>query len=67
MKVKCIRNDDWQIYLTVDKTYEVIKEEGVYYKIIGDKGIENWFPKDWFKSLSEIRNETINKLLENES
>ena len=66
MKVKCIEDDNnW--YLTIGKTYEVIYEDKYDYKIICDHDFEYWYPKKYFKPLSEYRNETINKLLENES
>lgn len=63
MKIKCINVGCWRIYLTVDKTYDVIKEDGVYYYLIDDKGRENWHWKYFFKTLSELRNEKIKKLL----
>jgi hypothetical protein len=66
MKVVYVKNDRY-ISLTINKTYEVI-EDGIYnYKIIFDNGNEWWFPKIYFKPLSEIRNEKIDKLLKNES
>ena len=68
MKVKCIDNSNgWEWRLTIDKIYNVIEEKHYRYWIINDDGYKNWYPKDRFKSLSEIRNETINKLLEDES
>jgi hypothetical protein len=33
------------------------------FRIIDDKGKENWFPYYLFKTLDEIRNETIDKIL----
>lgn len=64
MKVKCINNNDWPNFLTKGKTYEVIRiridDEGDYV-LIDD---ECWYLKYLFKPLSELRNETINKLLE---
>ena len=67
MKVKCIKNkwNNKNVSLTIGKTYEVnyIYPDGDY-RIIIDNGIEDWFPEYFFKTLSEIRNETINKLLE---
>ena len=65
MKIKCINNNGWE-YLTVDKTYEVIEDDNWYW-IINDKGIEDWYPKELFKTLAEMRNDKINKLLEDES
>ena len=63
MKVKCIDKDGWK-NLTIGKTYEVIREdEDCVCLIIDDRGYECWFFKTCFKPLSELRNETINKLL----
>ena len=64
MKVKCIDTSCYGDYLTIGKTYEIIDEYENDYQIIDDENDEDWFPKDWFKPLSEIRNEIINKLLE---
>lgn len=63
MKVKCI-NDGYNS-LTLGKTYEVIDitKYGLY-KIINNNHKEEWFYKDFFKPVSEVRNEIINKLLE---
>ena len=65
MKIKCINNDGWEKYLTNEETYEVIKidDEGDY-QIIDDIGIKCIFNKNRFKTLSELRNEKIDKLLE---
>ena len=65
-KVKCIDDKGW--YLTIGKIYEVIQLNGNDdYIIINDKGEKLWYEKEYFISLSEIRNEKINKLLEDES
>ena len=66
MKVKCINNYGRK-YLTIGKIYEVIGGDDICYKIINDYNDELWYEKECFKTLSEIRNETINKLLEDES
>ena len=63
MKVKCIENNGRK-YLTVDKTYEVIAIYNNDYRIIDDDGDKYLYSKELFKSVSEIRNDTINKLLE---
>ena len=67
MKVKCINNKDkfGDIYLlTISKTYDVIYvDENGDYSIIDDKGFNWYYPRDWFKKLSEIRNEKIDRLL----
>jgi hypothetical protein len=65
MKVKCIDNKGWETWLTIDKIYDVtyIFQDGDY-ELINDKGKKGvFFKKDQFKSISEIRNEKINKLL----
>ena len=68
MKVKCINNDDWK-YLIIDKIYDVIEEddEDDEYQMINDKGYIWGCSKYRFKLLSEIRNEKIDKLLEDEN
>ena len=66
MKMKCINDDGW-FNLTSGKTYEIIDEDIYYYLIINDIGDEDWFRKSYFRSLSEYRNETIDKLLADES
>jgi hypothetical protein len=67
VKVKCIDNYGWS-YLTIGKTYDVIEIDDEYgYKIIDDSDYKNWYEKELFKTISEIRNEIINKLLEDES
>ena len=62
MKVVCIDNIGWK-NLTIGKIYDVIVEEEDCYYIINDKGQEDFFPKEWFKTLAKYRNEIINKLL----
>ena len=63
MKVKCIDIGYW-VFLTIDKIYDVIKYD---YYIIDDSGNKWRYPKELFKTLSEMRNDKINKLLEDES
>ena len=62
MKIKCIENTYYD--LTIDKTYVVIDEDEDWYWVIDDNGRENWHWKYFFKTLSELRNDKINKLLE---
>ena len=51
--------------LTIGKTYDVIKYDwDGYYIIINDTDYENLYPKEWFKTIAEYRNEKIDKLLE---
>jgi hypothetical protein len=64
MKVKCINNDDYSYYLTIGKIYDVIYFNSIGYKIFNDVDYSGLYPKKLFKSLSEIRNEKIDKLLE---
>jgi hypothetical protein len=63
MKVKCINNNYWK-YLTIGKTYDVIHiNYNGDYIIMDDDNDKLWYPKEFFKPLSEIRNEKIDKLL----
>jgi hypothetical protein len=68
MKVVCIYNKGWEKWITLGKTYEIIRinEDGDYW-IIDDENDELWVAKEWFKSLSEIRNEKIDELLNDEN
>lgn len=63
MKIKCIDKGIFS-YLTIGKTYEVTRKDENLYWIINDKDAEDWYFKNWFISLSEYRNDKINKLLE---
>ena len=74
MKVKCIYNKGLEKWLTIGKTYEVIVRDDevtiniiTWYCIIDDIGEKNWYIIELFRPLSEIRNEKINKLLEDDS
>ena len=67
MKVQCIRNGEREKYLTIGKIYYVIDEDADEYLIIDDDDDEWPYIKQRFKPLSEIRNESINKLLSDES
>ena len=62
MKIVCIKS--WDDYLTIGKIYYVVEKTTDGYFIINDmnKG-RYWYPKDWFESKSEIRNDKIDKLL----
>ena len=64
MKVKCIKNNGLKNYLTIGKTYEVININYFgNYIIIDDNCYHTSCPKRVFKTLSEIRNDKIDKLL----
>lgn len=62
MKVVCIYNGNY--YITIGKIYDVIDETNYTYDIINDRGFVFSYEINCFKSASEIRNEKINKLLE---
>ena len=66
MKVKCIENIGWG-NLTIGEIYDATdnRYDDKYYDIllIYNHGWSGRFPKELFKPLSEIRNETIDKLL----
>lgn len=64
MKIKCIDNNNNRTNLTIGKTYEVIYIYIGFYKITDDYGYKDWHSIKLFKTLSEIRNEKIDKLLE---
>ena len=62
MKVVCIKNNKYD--LTINKTYEVIRLDFIGdYIIIDDNCKKNWYPKSIFKTISKIRNEKIDRLL----
>jgi hypothetical protein len=63
MKVKCIKNKRITNWLTIGKTYELIIQNKLFYQIIDNTGDRRYYPKEYFKPLSEIRNERIDKLL----
>ena len=62
MKVKCINSNGY--WLTIDNIYDVIKDGYNYYLLRDNQNYKWWYPKEYFKLLSEVRNEKINKLLE---
>ena len=66
MKIKCINNkwNNKKLSLTIGKSYDVTNKTEYWYQIIDDDGIRGYYPKERFKLLSELRNETIDKLLE---
>ena len=64
MKVVCVYNKYYEKHLTISKTYGVIRIGKLgNYIIIDEKGKEDWYPMEYFKPLSEIRNEKIERLL----
>lgn len=68
MRVKYICDYNWEGNFTLGKIYDVIDYEDGTYTIIDDYGMKyNGYPDEWFKPLSEIRNEKINRLLNENS
>lgn len=64
MKVKCINNKYYINRLTIGKMYDAFDYSEYFYKIKDDHNYEEKYPKRWFVSYMEIRNQKINKLLE---
>ena len=64
MKVVCIDDKDAGLRLTIDKIYDIIDIETDWYVIKDNFNVISRFYTIRFKSLSEIRNETIDKILE---
>ena len=64
MKIKCINNYGCEYFLTIGKTYDVIKETMMSYVIIDDRNERWYYPMEYFKPLSEIRNDKIERLLD---
>ena len=58
--VVCIDNFNYMYHITDGKIYNVIEEDAFFYTIFDYK---DYYPKECFKPLAEIRNEKINKLL----
>lgn len=71
MEIVCINNKDLkgrlESGLTIGKTYYAISDDKYRYNIIDDNNTNLWnYPRQWFKTLSEIRNDKIDKLLSDE-
>lgn len=62
MKVVCVYNIGLEKYLTLNKTYDVISISSVYY-INNDIYQNRRYKKIYFKTISEYRNDKIDKLL----
>lgn len=65
--IVCIDNKDSEKYLSIGKIYNVVNEYNDLYYLVNDNGDGGWHYKEDFKTKSEIRNEAINKLLDDES
>ena len=64
MKIVCIDNKNCAFNLTIDKIYNTYDDDLCNYYMYNDGGHFHYYPKEWFKPLSEVRNEKIDKLLE---
>lgn len=53
-----------KIGVTSGKLYQLITSDGDLYKIINDNNEECYYNKNWFYWLEEIREETLNTLLD---
>ena len=67
MNVKCINNYKCRGELTISKTYDITNMTFDFYYLLNDHGHHCWYEKKLFKTLSEIRAEKIDKLLEYEN
>jgi hypothetical protein len=66
MKIKCVENSHCS-GLTIGKIYEIYEiDNDNGYLIIDDTNYINYYWKDRFKPLSEVRNDIIDKLLSDE-
>lgn len=64
IQVRCINNNEYEEYLLINKIYEVINWGSTYYKILHDNKCGGLIiNKDNFISLSEYRNQQIDKIL----
>lgn len=63
MKVRCIEKNIENMKLTYGKIYEVIKEDGIGYKIVDDLGREEFYCKERFEIVEEPRTYTAQDIL----
>ena len=77
MKIVCIKNiiSEYEVFsemhvsksqwgLTIGKSYDVIYEGWVYYRIINDDGNQVEYLKNCFEDLYLFRNKVFDKILE---
>ena len=64
MKIICISDSYSKGYLTIGKIYNSSKELGSNYHIIFDNGREGYVSEYFFKVLSEVREEKLNKIFD---
>lgn len=66
MKVVCINNSDILNglieLLTINKTYEVVRESKGQYYIKDNSGEERWYNDNRFKDITTIRKEKLKQL-----
>lgn len=60
----CIKNHT-EIHLTIGKIYKCdeLDDESLTYYLVCNDGYYHFQPKSWFRLVSEIREEKINKIL----
>lgn len=69
MKIVCITNWIYPVNgefiypLTKDKIYEVMQDEDDFWYIINDYGRNDVYPKTNFKTISELRDDKLNILI----
>lgn len=52
-KVRCIDNNDGCFHITIGKSYEVLLEDGPYYKVKNDEGTKATYLKSRFEAEDE--------------
>ena len=62
MKLICINNFDATELLTINKTYEVIKNNKGQYLIKDNSGEERWYNANRFKDIATIREEKLKQI-----
>ena len=75
MKVVCIDKNDYEYFtiinyyidITINKKYDIISYFNDKCLILNDNQNERLYPIYLFKTISEYRNDKINKLLEDEN
>ena len=66
MKIVCVKyipNWRWHQYITIGKTYTIIRLIKDYYHIKGDDDVVRWIPKEYFSSLEDWRDQQLNKII----
>ena len=63
MKVICINNSQYEIHLTINKSYEVVSSTPDGYEIKCDDGYDITFYKHRFITIKEYRDNKLNQIL----